>query len=137
MHLSDHIRRFGPAALFATEGFESFNAVIRAKSIHSNRQSPSRDIARAFAHGNRIRHILSGAHILIRTDHPDLSKQVKKLFGMPDPNIVDAGKAGIWRPIGTAPLQLVDRPNIVTEYMGLDIPTSKNGASTAIFHLSS
>ncbi|KIJ60407.1 hypothetical protein HYDPIDRAFT_177473 [Hydnomerulius pinastri MD-312] len=127
LHLPDHIRRFGPAALFATEGFESFNAVIRAKSIHSNRQSPSRDIARAFTHGNRIRHILSGAHILIRTDHPDLSKQVKKLFEMPDPNIVDAGKAGVWRPIGTAPLQLVDRPNIVTEYMGLDIPTSKNG----------
>ncbi|KIM65614.1 hypothetical protein SCLCIDRAFT_14846 [Scleroderma citrinum Foug A] len=59
LHLPEHIRCFGPAALFATEGFESFNAVIRAKSIYSNRQSPSHDIARAFAHGNRIRHILS------------------------------------------------------------------------------
>ncbi|KIK49825.1 hypothetical protein GYMLUDRAFT_253531 [Collybiopsis luxurians FD-317 M1] len=30
-HLPMHIRQFGPAMLFATEAFESFNAVIRAK----------------------------------------------------------------------------------------------------------
>ncbi|RXW18687.1 hypothetical protein EST38_g7167 [Candolleomyces aberdarensis] len=53
VHLPDHIRHFGPAILFATEQFESFNAVIRAKSVHSNRQAPSRDIARVFAQGNR------------------------------------------------------------------------------------
>ncbi|KAJ3765406.1 hypothetical protein FB446DRAFT_795079 [Lentinula raphanica] len=45
VHLALHIRRFGPAMLFATEAFESFNAVIRAKSVHLNRQAPSRDIA--------------------------------------------------------------------------------------------
>jgi hypothetical protein len=28
VHLPAHIRRFGPAILFATEAFESFNAVI-------------------------------------------------------------------------------------------------------------
>ncbi|KAI0259692.1 hypothetical protein BC834DRAFT_806373, partial [Gloeopeniophorella convolvens] len=61
LHLPAHIRRFGPAVLFATEAFESFNAVIRAKSIHSNRLAPSRDIAIAFAHNNRVRHLLSGA----------------------------------------------------------------------------
>ncbi|PPQ86779.1 hypothetical protein CVT24_004666, partial [Panaeolus cyanescens] len=64
VHLPEHIRRFGPAILFATEAFESFNAVIRAKSVHSNRQAPSRDIAKAFAQGNRIRHIMSGGMIL-------------------------------------------------------------------------
>ncbi|KAJ2927773.1 hypothetical protein H1R20_g9317, partial [Candolleomyces eurysporus] len=52
MHLPDHIWQFGPAILFATKAFKSFNAVIRAKSVHSNRQAPSRNIARAFAHGN-------------------------------------------------------------------------------------
>ncbi|KAI5982794.1 hypothetical protein F5J12DRAFT_908172 [Pisolithus orientalis] len=36
LHLPEHIHCFGPAALFATEGFESFNAVIHAKSVHSN-----------------------------------------------------------------------------------------------------
>ncbi|EJD48321.1 hypothetical protein AURDEDRAFT_61105 [Auricularia subglabra TFB-10046 SS5] len=66
VHLPDHIRRFGPAILFATEGFESFNAVIRSKSLHSNRQAPSRDIALAFAQGDRVRHLLSGGFFLWR-----------------------------------------------------------------------
>ncbi|KAJ8077858.1 hypothetical protein PM082_002299 [Marasmius tenuissimus] len=52
VHLPAHIRRFGPAILFATELFESYNAVIRCKSTHSNRQAPSCDIAFAFAQGN-------------------------------------------------------------------------------------
>lgn len=46
--------------LFATEGFESFNAVIRSHSIHSNHRAPSRDIAAGMAHHNRLRHFLSG-----------------------------------------------------------------------------
>ncbi|KAF6751249.1 hypothetical protein DFP72DRAFT_816763, partial [Ephemerocybe angulata] len=45
IYLPDHIAHFGPAILFATEAFESFNAFIRAKSVYSNRQAPSRDIA--------------------------------------------------------------------------------------------
>jgi hypothetical protein len=60
LHLPAHIRRFGPAMLFATEGFESFNAIIRSCSVHSNRHSPSHDIATRMAKGNRIRHLLSG-----------------------------------------------------------------------------
>ncbi|KAJ6583660.1 hypothetical protein B0H10DRAFT_2168146 [Mycena sp. CBHHK59/15] len=40
LHLPAHIRRFGPAMLFATEGFESFNAIIRSCSVHSNRHAP-------------------------------------------------------------------------------------------------
>ncbi|KAJ4473242.1 hypothetical protein C8R41DRAFT_968057, partial [Lentinula lateritia] len=64
VHLPEHIRRFGPAILFATEVFESYNAVIRAKSIHSNRLAPSRDIAWAFAKQNRIRHMLSGDNVV-------------------------------------------------------------------------
>ncbi|KAJ4467657.1 hypothetical protein C8J55DRAFT_394516, partial [Lentinula edodes] len=60
LHLPAYIRRFGPAMLFATESFESFNAVIRARSVHSNRQAPSKDIAHAMARGNRVRHLLNG-----------------------------------------------------------------------------
>ncbi|KAI6035322.1 hypothetical protein F5J12DRAFT_902148 [Pisolithus orientalis] len=44
-HLPDHIQCFSPVILFATEGFESYNAVIHDHSIHSNRQVPSQDIA--------------------------------------------------------------------------------------------
>ncbi|KAJ6547703.1 hypothetical protein B0H19DRAFT_1307421 [Mycena capillaripes] len=59
LHLPAHIRRFGPAMLFATEGFESFNAIIRSASVHSNRHAPSLDIATRMAKGNRVRHLLS------------------------------------------------------------------------------
>ncbi|KAF9060901.1 hypothetical protein BDP27DRAFT_1370126 [Rhodocollybia butyracea] len=45
VHLPEHIRRFGPAILFATEGFESFNA-------------------------NRLHHLLSGALFLDREKIP-------------------------------------------------------------------
>ncbi|KAI0311751.1 hypothetical protein OF83DRAFT_1087477 [Amylostereum chailletii] len=59
LHLPEHVLRFGPAMLFATEGFKSFNAVIWAHSVHSNHQAPSRDIALAIARCNRTRHLLS------------------------------------------------------------------------------
>ncbi|KIJ44711.1 hypothetical protein M422DRAFT_47137 [Sphaerobolus stellatus SS14] len=64
LHLPEHICRFGPASLFATEGFESFNAVIRKFSIPSNHQAPSRDIERGMARGNRLCHMLSGGFFL-------------------------------------------------------------------------
>ncbi|KAF9551915.1 hypothetical protein CPC08DRAFT_728909 [Agrocybe pediades] len=45
--------------------------VIRAKSIHSNRCAPSRDIARAFGQCNHIRHLFSGGYFLPSSDDPD------------------------------------------------------------------
>ncbi|KAJ3899459.1 hypothetical protein F5879DRAFT_993759 [Lentinula edodes] len=59
-HLPMHIRWFGPAILYATEGFESFNAIICDHSVHSNHQAPSRDIGWGFAQCSRIRHLLHG-----------------------------------------------------------------------------
>ncbi|KAI0357218.1 hypothetical protein OH77DRAFT_1495041 [Trametes cingulata] len=91
-HLVDHIRRFGPAVLFATEGFESFNAIIRSKSVHSNHQAPSRDIAYGFARANRTRHLLSGGVFLPRADdNPDH-----------------------WKSAGRLPLALTDLPHVGT-----------------------
>ena len=133
LHLVEHVDQFGPAALFATEAFESFNAVIRAKSIHSNRQSPSRDIAKGFAHGNRIRHTLSGAHIHIRSSHSKLENQIKKLIERPPPGALNVGEAGTWWPAGIAPLELVRKPNIITDYLGMDsMSISKKGVLTCI-----
>ncbi|KZS87843.1 hypothetical protein SISNIDRAFT_386046, partial [Sistotremastrum niveocremeum HHB9708] len=59
-HLPADARRFGPPILYATEGFESFNAVIRDWSVHSNRQAPSRDIGIQAAEAACIRHLMSG-----------------------------------------------------------------------------
>ncbi|KAI0262219.1 hypothetical protein BC834DRAFT_940012 [Gloeopeniophorella convolvens] len=53
LHLPDHVRRFSPPILMATEGFESHNFVIRMRSVHSNRQAPSHDIAAAMSNGAR------------------------------------------------------------------------------------
>jgi len=110
LHLPTHIRRFGPAILFATEAFESFNAVIRAKSVHSNRHAPTRDIARAFAQGNRIRDLLSGGMFLLTrestTGQPALPPKFSK-----DPNL--------WQSIGPGPKYLVDSPSTITGYLGL------------------
>jgi hypothetical protein len=63
LHLPESIRRFGPATLFATEKFESFNGVLRNASIHSNRQSPGRDIAITFDNYYTHRFLLSGGYM--------------------------------------------------------------------------
>lgn len=106
LHLPEHIRRFGPAILFATEAFESFNAIIRAKSVHSNRHAPSRDIALAFAQGNRIRHLLSGGMFLLRT-----SISTEQTFSK---------ERHAWRAAGAGPKSLVANPTTVTQYLGLN-----------------
>ncbi|RPD56808.1 hypothetical protein L226DRAFT_513548 [Lentinus tigrinus ALCF2SS1-7] len=105
-HLVPHIRRFGPAVLFATEGFESFNAVVRGKSVHSNRQAPSRDIARAFARANRNRHLLSGGAFL----DPELSR-ANSISATS--NYDDNPEA--WRTAGPLPLALALQPRFGTE----------------------
>ncbi|KAF7357585.1 hypothetical protein MSAN_01354900 [Mycena sanguinolenta] len=109
LHLPAHIRRFGPAILFATEAFESFNAIIRAKSVHSNRHAPSRDIALAFAQGNRVRHLLSGGLFLL--SRPSESDATPTPKFSKDPNS--------WQSIGTGPKHLVESPNTITSYLGL------------------
>ncbi|KAG9075471.1 hypothetical protein FRC06_010073, partial [Ceratobasidium sp. 370] len=57
-----YIHRFGPALLFSTERFESFNGVFRAASTFSNRQAPSRDIAQRFGDLERVKHVYSGGY---------------------------------------------------------------------------
>lgn len=60
VHLPAYIERFGPAILFSTERYESYNAVFRAASIFSNRMAPSRDIASCFANMDRVKHTVTG-----------------------------------------------------------------------------
>ncbi|KAJ7596205.1 hypothetical protein C8J56DRAFT_1022550 [Mycena floridula] len=127
VHLPAHIRRFGPAMLFATEAFESFNAVIRAKSVHSNRHAPSRDIARAFAQGNRIRHLLSKG--LFHAIHPE-----NLTAGSTSPNSRSSFSRSPddWKTVGSGPLTLVFGPSAVTRYLGITPKTSYDMAITDI-----
>ncbi|PLW58275.1 hypothetical protein PCANC_00780 [Puccinia coronata f. sp. avenae] len=59
----ESIRRFGPASLFATEKFESYNGVLRQASIHSNRLAPSRDLATTFDNFSSLKFLVSGGVI--------------------------------------------------------------------------
>ncbi|KAG2145797.1 hypothetical protein DEU56DRAFT_708851, partial [Suillus clintonianus] len=61
-HLPAYIRRFGPAVIFSTERYESFNHVFRLSCVYSNRQAPSRDTCRIFAHQDAIKHIVTGGY---------------------------------------------------------------------------
>jgi len=107
LHLPKHIRRFGPAMLFATEAFESFNAVIHAKSVHSNRQAPSCDIALEFAQGNRVRHLLSSGYFLSAGFH-SIWKE--------NPHILTPSQ---WSTIGPSAAGLMTTDSTPSSYLGL------------------
>jgi hypothetical protein len=125
LHLPEHIRRFGPAILFATEAFESFNAIIRAKSVHSNRHAPSRDIALAFAQSNRIRHLLSGGYFDIQSfiisDKPNIILEAPSTpASAPELRPAFSHQVNNWKSTGSGPRNLVHVPSTVTQYLGLD-----------------
>ncbi|KAL1674996.1 hypothetical protein EV122DRAFT_219370 [Schizophyllum commune] len=120
VHLPDHIRRFGPAILFATEAFESFNAVIRAKSVHSNRHAPSRDIALAFAQGNRIRHLMAGGCIARSASPPSTHLSTGNTVTSRERTIPPyLPSPGSWRTTGPGPQRICSRPSTATRYLGL------------------
>ncbi|KAM6489231.1 hypothetical protein JOM56_015401, partial [Amanita muscaria] len=62
VHLPMFIKRFGPALLYSTKRYESFNHVFRLCSIHSNKKAPSRDICKAFALQDTVKHIVTGGY---------------------------------------------------------------------------
>ena len=66
VHLPLYIRRFGPAILYSTERYESFNHIFRLTNIYSNRQAPSRDTCRIFAVQDIVRHIATGGWLFDR-----------------------------------------------------------------------
>ncbi|KAH9459003.1 hypothetical protein Pst134EA_019155 [Puccinia striiformis f. sp. tritici] len=82
LHLPQSIRRFGPASLFATEKFESYNSILRTLAIHSNRQAPSRDLANYFSDAANMRILQSGTYL---KDHDkghyfQASSEVRSMF---------------------------------------------------------
>ncbi|KAG2752138.1 hypothetical protein P692DRAFT_201687974, partial [Suillus brevipes Sb2] len=62
IHLPAFIRCFGPAIIFSTERYESFNHVFRLSCIHSNRCAPSRDTCQLFAYQDIVKHVATGGY---------------------------------------------------------------------------
>ncbi|KAF6747885.1 hypothetical protein DFP72DRAFT_821319 [Ephemerocybe angulata] len=123
VHLPNHIQRFGPAILFATEAFESFNSVIRAKSVHSNRQAPSRDIALAFAQGNRVRHLLSGGFVL-KVTRDCFHRDARTKITTTPPTF--SQNMNHWKRTGPGAMSLLEYP--ITSYLGLLPRSTRNPA---------
>ncbi|KAI0043569.1 hypothetical protein FA95DRAFT_1460450, partial [Auriscalpium vulgare] len=113
-HLPDHVRRFGPAILFATEAFESFNAVVRSQSVHSNRHAPSRDLANGFSHCNRIRHMFSEGVFVKAEGSPLRQARYSKMSQLAETD---------WLTIGSQPRNLVQGGSaqhlFLQHYLGL------------------
>ncbi|KAL1722272.1 hypothetical protein EV715DRAFT_193061, partial [Schizophyllum commune] len=104
LHLVEHVRLFGPSVLFATEVFESYNAVIRAWSIFSNRLSPSRDIALAAAGACQVRHLLCGGYYQTKEILND--NTVTTRWVQAGKNVLDIGKI----------------PSVITDKLGIARP---------------
>ncbi|KAI9603142.1 hypothetical protein H4Q26_002456 [Puccinia striiformis f. sp. tritici PST-130] len=82
LHLPESIRLYGPASLFATKKFESYNGILRNASIHSNRQSPGQDIAITFSSYHSFRQIFSGSmfYDMMKKNLTKVSSQVTDVF---------------------------------------------------------
>lgn len=82
LHLPDSIICYGPASLFASEKFESYNSVLRMTSIHSNKQAPGRDLAITFDNYLSSRFLFSGGLIYDNTDDSftQASSNIKRIF---------------------------------------------------------
>lgn len=102
-HLTEDIRRFGPAILFSTEVFECWNAVFRLCSVLSNHQAPSHDIAATLADMERFKHQVSGGwwknaagkHVQAGLNVRSFlcgNKELQRRLGWVDPAGVKAGE---------------------------------------------
>ncbi|KAI8331412.1 hypothetical protein BD560DRAFT_289985, partial [Blakeslea trispora] len=59
-HLHADILRFGCALQYETEKGEMYNKFIREQLFHTNRHSPSKDVAVRFGKQEVLRHIIDG-----------------------------------------------------------------------------
>ena len=116
LHLIEHILRFGPPHVFATETFESYNSFIRDLSVHSNRQAPSRDIGYGFANANRIRHLVSGGKFVFREN---IGQQADNEEARDDRGKSDALKLSQLRSVGPRVLELFQQDSVLRQLCGI------------------
>ncbi|KAG1846267.1 hypothetical protein F4604DRAFT_1521894, partial [Suillus subluteus] len=62
IHLLAFIRCFGPAIIFSTERYESFNHIFQLSCIHSNQCVPSRDTCQLFAYQDIMKNVATGGY---------------------------------------------------------------------------
>ncbi|KAL9932999.1 hypothetical protein V8E36_008254 [Tilletia maclaganii] len=90
-HATSHFAAFGPLTSASAERFEAFNSVVRSAATHSNRLTPSRDIANRLLGQQDLRHLLGGGllpdgseagvglRLLLRTG---VGKNIMSMYGL-------------------------------------------------------
>ncbi|KAL6306470.1 hypothetical protein BKA93DRAFT_840752 [Sparassis latifolia] len=120
LHLIEHIRWFEPAILFATEAFESFNAIIRAKS------------------GNRIRHLMSGGSFALHSAGGSCTQEYLDATELDRTPSNELGRfsddPGCWKSIGVGPHNLVHGPSTVTHFLNADRYLFKSCQSANLYN---
>lgn len=108
VHLPAYIRRFGPAVMFSTERYESFNRIFRLSCIYSNRKAPSRDTCTVFAAQDIIKHIATSGFWLepvtkrwVRAGeairkHVALCPKTNSFLGLGEDTHVNTGKFAVF-----------------------------------------
>eukprot|EP00731_Ephydatia_muelleri_P038418 Em0755g1a len=108
LHLCESMLQFGPPLAYNTERCESFNPIIRAKNIFSNKHSPSKYIATNFGAEDSIRNICSGISDKFGAELVELYKSdvMSKYLGKHVESEKCIYQQGTLRKLSTAALEL-------------------------------
>ncbi|KAG1828025.1 hypothetical protein EV424DRAFT_1318931 [Suillus variegatus] len=148
VHLPAYIRRFGPAIVFSTERYESFNHVFRLTCIYSNRRAPSRDTCATFTRNDTIKHIATGGYWYdanagrwvqggpLVLDYLEGHPEQGRLLGIPRESLADPGATSesgrefsLWEDTRCAEIFKKDslqRPSHSRYYQGGSVVTSEH-----------
>eukprot|EP00731_Ephydatia_muelleri_P038916 Em0987g1a len=108
LHLCESMLQFGPPLAYNTERCESFNPIIRAKNIFSNKHSPSKYIATNFGAEDSTRNICSGISDKFGAELVELYKSdvMSKYLGKHVESEKCIYQQGTLRKLSTAALEL-------------------------------
>eukprot|EP00731_Ephydatia_muelleri_P014299 Em0008g19a len=108
LHLCESMLQFGPPLAYNTERCESFNPIIRAKNIFSNKHSPSKYIATNFGAEDSTRNICSGISDKFGAELAELYKSdvMSKYLGKHVESEKCIYQQGTLRKLSTAALEL-------------------------------
>ncbi|KAH9808514.1 hypothetical protein DFH28DRAFT_935875 [Melampsora americana] len=142
LHLADSIKRLGPAILFATQKFESYNGVTCKASIHSNHE-PGQDVAQTFNNERLFCILMSGsvffdqdlqAHLQAGPKDLELSQNSKKGSATP-PELKRQFPKYKWNPVESVVLRKHQKVKAGTwvAFQGESYPVGASGCGVSVW----
>ena len=99
------------------EAFESFNMVIRDHSIHSNRHTPSYNIALGFVHSSCVYYLISDGIVLAHESEGLLGEGNASQDGLLVCLSYIVQEGPVWRQAGPDVLALVHMSGLCVNFM--------------------